>query len=385
MPLAVIVPFIFAIMHMQFLRYLQEMNPYLHHKHWLHSNNKGQHDLILPQQILKCIAVPMMEIHGQTFRVDLPSVNWVGIVSDEFFSSDELVFIAGGNYVYYKKACRKQTGHYLTAHCRCAQIFRIFLFTIMAQTKAYCAYRNMAEALWEIPMSELRAVSSEFIASNLLPCIGDSVQFSDLSNGNTISRTWTFTGGSPSTSTLSNPKVAYASIGTYDVTLTVNDALGNATTTKTAYINTAGSNAAVNEGFENTFLPVNWTEQDANNDNNKWQWFTSTGGFGASYKCAYFNNYDQQTNGAWDEMRTQKIDLNGYKHSIANIQPYGYPYSDTLEVLISTNCGNTYSQIYIKGGSTLATVGGNNSDAFVPTSLNGAPNLFRSMVLLATG
>ncbi len=302
---------------------------------------------------------------------NLPSVNWVGIVSDEFFSSDELVFIAGGNYVYYKKASQTNWTLFNSSLPVRTNIQDISLYD-NGTNQSILRVSEYGRGMWEIPMSQLRAVSSEFIASNLLPCIGDSVQFSDLSNGNTISRTWTFTGGSPSTSTLSNPKVAYASIGTYDVTLTVNDALGNATTTKTAYINTAGSNAAVNEGFENTFLPVNWTEQDANNDNNKWQWFTSTGGFGASYKCAYFNNYDQQTNGAWDEMRTQKIDLNGYNTASLTFdvayQPYGYPYSDTLEVLISTNCGNTYSQIYIKGGSTLATVGGNNSDAFVPTS-----------------
>lgn len=65
---------------------------------------------------------------------------------------------------------------------------------------------------------------------------GESVQFTDLSSFNPISWEWTFTGGSPSTSTDQNPLIKYATAGVYSVTLKATNAYGNSTLTKTDYI-----------------------------------------------------------------------------------------------------------------------------------------------------
>jgi PKD repeat protein len=55
-------------------------------------------------------------------------------------------------------------------------------------------------------------------------CVGDTIAFTDLTTGGTItSWNWSFPGGSPSVSTLANPSVTYAAPGTYPVSLTVSD------------------------------------------------------------------------------------------------------------------------------------------------------------------
>lgn len=62
------------------------------------------------------------------------------------------------------------------------------------------------------------------------------VQFTDLSSNNPTSWAWTFTGGTPATSTAKNPVVTYDQPGTYDVSLTVTNSAGSSSLTKTAYI-----------------------------------------------------------------------------------------------------------------------------------------------------
>lgn len=64
---------------------------------------------------------------------------------------------------------------------------------------------------------------------------GQSVQFTDLSS-NATSWSWSFTGGTPSSSTAQNPSVTYNTAGTYAVTLTASNTVGSDVETKTAYI-----------------------------------------------------------------------------------------------------------------------------------------------------
>jgi PKD repeat protein len=66
---------------------------------------------------------------------------------------------------------------------------------------------------------------------------GGSVQFTDLSTYNPSSWSWTFTGGTPASFSGQNPpSITYNTPGTYAVSLTVTNANGNDTETKTAYI-----------------------------------------------------------------------------------------------------------------------------------------------------
>lgn len=77
---------------------------------------------------------------------------------------------------------------------------------------------------------------ADFSASQTNINTGSSINFTDLSSGSPTSWSWTFQGGTPSTSTAQNPTVQYNTAGTYTVTLTATNANGNNTETKTAYI-----------------------------------------------------------------------------------------------------------------------------------------------------
>ena len=78
----------------------------------------------------------------------------------------------------------------------------------------------------------------DFSGSPVNACVGDTVNFTDLTTGGTpISWQWSFPGGTPSTSTLQNPSVVYSAVGSYNVSLTVDDGNGPASKQTTGYIN----------------------------------------------------------------------------------------------------------------------------------------------------
>lgn len=78
---------------------------------------------------------------------------------------------------------------------------------------------------------------AEFSGSPTTVAAGSQVSFTDMSTGGTItSRSWSFPGGSPSSSTATNPTITYNTPGTYNVSLTVNTGTETDTETKTGYI-----------------------------------------------------------------------------------------------------------------------------------------------------
>jgi gliding motility-associated-like protein len=96
--------------------------------------------------------------------------------------------------------------------------------------------------------------TADFSASLTTICEGDCIDFTDLSTstatGGITTFSWTFTGSSTATSSATNPtNICYPTAGTYDVSLTVTDADGSDTETKTGYITV---NAAPNAGSDNS-------------------------------------------------------------------------------------------------------------------------------------
>ena len=89
--------------------------------------------------------------------------------------------------------------------------------------------------------------------SNTNICEGGNVTYTNTSTGAT-SYTWTFDGGTPSSSTALNPTVIYAAPGTYSVTLVATNSLGSVTTTQTSVVTVRliASRSAV----QLTLLPV---------------------------------------------------------------------------------------------------------------------------------
>ncbi|MDD4848301.1 MAG: PKD domain-containing protein [Bacteroidales bacterium] len=94
---------------------------------------------------------------------------------------------------------------------------------------------DAAASTWEIDdillvaESEISLVAN-FSATPTSLMTGETVAFTDLSQGNPTGWTWTFEGGTPAVSTEQNPTVTYATEGIFDVTLTISD--GTNTDTK---------------------------------------------------------------------------------------------------------------------------------------------------------
>jgi photosystem II stability/assembly factor-like uncharacterized protein len=105
----------------------------------------------------------------------------------------------------------------------------LYKFAFTQNNTGYVSGSGGAVLMQEAPLS------ADFEADPTTTCAGSTVDFTDLSAG-AISWTWTFEGGTPSTSTDQNPTITYSSPGVYDVSLTVSDGVASVTETKTDYI-----------------------------------------------------------------------------------------------------------------------------------------------------
>ncbi|MBK9478009.1 MAG: PKD domain-containing protein [Bacteroidetes bacterium] len=159
---------------------------------------------------------------------NLPNVNHRKILAEEFGGSQELVFIATNNAVYYKKAGQVTWTNYSTnlPSRRAPTNFTMF---DDGSNQAAIRFYTYGRGVWETPFSNLRAVNAQIaVTAEANPdCNTHTVSYGDASLGNIVSYAWTFTGGTPSSSTLPNPTVSYSSNGTYSVTLVVTDAASN--------------------------------------------------------------------------------------------------------------------------------------------------------------
>ena len=94
-----------------------------------------------------------------------------------------------------------------------------------------------------VELTPLEGIVADFTADKTILAFGEEVHFTDESwGGQLISWNWTFTGGTPDTSTDQNPTVTYNEPGTYDVHLTVTNEEGEtATITKKGYVKVANT------------------------------------------------------------------------------------------------------------------------------------------------
>ena len=91
---------------------------------------------------------------------------------------------------------------------------------------------------------------ADFSGTPTTLCIGGTVSFTDLSLNTPTSWAWTFTGGTPSSSTAQNPTITYNTAGSYAVSLIATNADGSDTKTVNGYItvnaNPGGSSSVTN-------------------------------------------------------------------------------------------------------------------------------------------
>ncbi|WP_070786750.1 PKD domain-containing protein [Flavobacterium crassostreae] len=227
-------------------------------------------------------------------------------------------------------------------------------------------------ALWQT--SNLVAVGvlaskpvASFKTSTTAICANKTVTFKDVSTGLPVSRSWTFAGGTPATSTAINPTVTYATAGNYAVTLTVTNAVGNDTKTIAGHIKVGQkSNVNLVETFSGIFPPDGWliTNPDAGIE---WAKRSDVGNGDTS--CMVMNNSDNAVAGELDYIQLPYYNLtNGVNSQLffdVAYTKFDDASPDILGVEISTNCGSTWTSVYSKTHTLLET-------ANVPTDMSNA-------------
>jgi PKD repeat protein len=228
-------------------------------------------------------------------------------------------------------------------------------------------------------------------------CTGTNVIFYDDSWGGTAtSRTWTFTDGTPSTSTTANQTVTYSTPGWKTVSLTVTNSTGTNTKTGSVYISQAGASqytGSYSEDFENkTRFDNEWfinnMPVDINNTS-AWKYTNAAhySGSGSIMLNAFFsplNNYPFSSNATdMDEIITPSVDLTGvsplyfsFRYSYASKAAKIVDITESLKIYASSTCGQNWSLVSTKltngkllgiTGSDLAS-GGTNNNPYTPTS-----------------
>lgn len=193
---------------------------------------------------------------------------------------------------------------------------------------------------------------AQFSSTETMICAGSSIDFTDESFSNVTGHTWTFTGGTPSTSTQPNPTVVYNTPGVYPVTLEVTDGSSSITKTEIDYIqvmaNPGTDYPPVVEGFEGlTTLSDNFEFFTYNGDAGEtWKISTNTGTMGS--QSAWIDNFGIN-NGSVDQLISAPIDLSGVASSDPLIFTFKYAYrkrststDEWMRFYVSNDCGETW-------------------------------------------
>ena len=156
------------------------------------------------------------------------------------------------------------------------------------------------------------------------------------------------------------------------MTLEVTDNGITASKTKQAYVqSTLPNNECVFEPFETGAIPTEWSFGHSTGGGDVFAITDECSAYGFGTHSVTFPNYWVDVVGNRDELIIEKqITFWSSGTWVMDFDvayaEYGGQYTDTLAVLISTDCGDSWTEMYVKGGQTLATAP-NTSDFFVPT------------------
>ncbi|MEO8151387.1 MAG: M43 family zinc metalloprotease [Bacteroidia bacterium] len=207
-------------------------------------------------------------------------------------------------------------------------------------------------------------------------CEGSSTTFShntlNLDTASATTYLWTFPGGTPGTSNLENPTITYNTAGHYDVTLSVTNTAGTNSVTYplmvSVYSTLASQFVPFSEGFETITFPG--TDYDVYNLAQN-GWAQTSNAAASGFQSIYINNWGG--NSGTDVFVTPSYNFSSvsavtmtFKVAFAMRNAAS---TDKLQVYGSTNCGQTWSQRYVKSGSILATTTSiNNFSSFTPSA-----------------
>jgi len=215
---------------------------------------------------------------------------------------------------------------------------------------------------------------ADFTSNGQNICVGNPVQFVNRSLNNPITYLWYFPGGTPSTSTAQNPTVVYSALGSYNVSLVATNSNGTDSVTFTNYITVSnpvpGLALPYSEGFETSAFPPNGIVLDNPDAGITWERDTIAVQY-AGLGSAKINNLINTNYGQADAMILPTFDLTTFTNPYISFR-WAYAksdpnYSDELIVLISTDCGVNFTQIFYRTGSTMTT-GATQTTPYIPDS-----------------
>jgi len=130
-----------------------------------------------------------------------------------------------------------------------------------------------------------------------------------------------------------------------------------------------GYQLPITEGFEKPlYPPAGWTRSSDLNSMIQWEKTAEAAGSGAS--SIVFNNYDNNQRGRSAEIRLPLLELNGQDSLELSFlfagAVFGSDNSDTLEVLVSEDCGENFVSVWRRSVREIATREGNVISRFIP-------------------
>ena len=313
-----------------------------------------------------------------------PNINVINLLCD-YYSSDESIYVGCATGVYYRNSSSIGWLNYSGGLPTIAHISDFMMFNDgTGASKIRVSYYG--KGVWECQLNKSQQPLASFMSSSSEACAGELIQFTDLS-ANALTRQWYFQGGNPSSSIAQNPVVAYSVPGVYLVSLFVTNSFGNSSLVKSNFITISSSHALpLSEGFENSF-PSFWTMKDDGEDGEGWALSGSAGGFGNSLNAMMFDNYSYDANGRRDEFRTPQMNLQNLDSATLTFDlayaRYDAGYHDTLVVLVSEDCGITFTEVYNVGYSDLTTAP-DNLQFFIPLFVKDELTICFLIVLLAS-
>ena len=222
---------------------------------------------------------------------------------------------------------------------------------------------------------------SSFLYASTIPCPGNfipkvRIRNNGLNTLNTVTVGVIINGGPPTTLNISpNLPFGYSTVvtfpsvavttGSYTIKYFTKNPNGvnpdqvpsNDTLTTTLLVATPLP-IPVTEGFEgSTFPPAGWTIRNLNAD---FTWIRVTPGHNSNFSAA-IDNYNNDGSGRIDELRTPRITFTPADSVVLISFDVAHKYYpdptnyDTLSVLVSNDCGATFTTVYKKWGPELAT------------------------------
>jgi PKD repeat protein len=192
--------------------------------------------------------------------------------------------------------------------------------------------------------------SANFSPMNSQACAGNDVVFNDESYNTPKTWSWSFPGGSPSTSTLQNPTVKYDNPGVYSVTLTVSDGTTTKTITKDNVITiySKGRRIPFLEGFDDLYSLSNTSFWSTTSTSNTAFEVTDKASY-TGKKAILFPNYKINGNST-TELVSGAFDLSTVQDQSKITLTFKYAYrkrnsnnSEALRIYMSNDCGSTWS------------------------------------------